>query len=232
VRPPKEVTVNAVQLVSATAGLHPTGTGSYAYGSSFLILVDNLAFEKVVGIWGRDVGTSNWSFVLGQFDQSVPGNGEFWRVGTSKRIDQFVVRYDVGGVSLFDNNFGNNYILDVAAAEQTDGVGSAVIVPNVLSEDGFIDGSHQLVVGVAVKNLAFTKQVGVVYTWNNWTTAQVRFGNFQKQYQPSLLPAQAQVESWEVHAPLTASPAQFAVFYTVNGTTFWDNNFGRNFKAV
>jgi hypothetical protein len=31
---------------------------------------------------------------------------------------------------------------------------------------------------------------------------------------------------------VSASPAQFAVFYTVNGTTFWDNNFGRKFKAV
>jgi hypothetical protein len=135
-------------------------------------------------------------------------------------------------MSLFDNNFGNNYILDVAAAEGTDGVGTAVIVPNVLSEGGFIDGSGQLVVGVAVKNLAFTKQVGIVYTSNNWTNAQVGFGIFQKEYQPSPLPAQAQVESWEIHAPVTASSAQFAVFYTVNGTTFWDNNFGRNLKAV
>ncbi len=224
--------MNPVQLVSGTAGMHPTGTGSFAYGSSFLILVDNLAFEKVVGIWGRDAGTFNWSFDPGHFEQSVPGNGEFWRVSTPRKIDQFVVRYDVSGVSLFDNNFGNNYLLDVAAAEGTDGVGTAVIVPNVLSEGGFIDGSGQIVVGVAVKNLAFTKQVGVVYTSNNWATAQVGFGIFQKEYQPSPLPAQAQVESWEVHAPVSASPAQFAVFYTVNGTTFWDNNFGRNFKAV
>ena len=224
--------MNPVQLVSGTAGMHPTGTGSFAYGSSFLILVDNLAFEKVVGIWGRDAGTFNWSFDPGHFEQSVPGNGEFWRVGTPRKIDQFVVRYDVSGVSLFDNNFGNNYILDVAAAEGTDGVGTAVIVPNVLSEGGFIDGSGQLVVGVAVKNLDFTKQVGIVYTSNNWTTAQVGFGIFQKEFQPSPLPAQAQVESWEIHAPVSASSAQFAVFYTVNGTTFWDNNFGRNLKAV
>ena len=67
--------MNPVQLVSGTAGMHPTGTGSFAYGSSFLILVDNLAFEKVVGIWGRDAGTFNWSFDPGHFEQSVPGNG-------------------------------------------------------------------------------------------------------------------------------------------------------------
>jgi len=224
--------VNPVQLVSGTAGMHPTGTGSFAYGSSFLILVDNLASQKVVGIWGRDAGTFNWSFAPGQFEQSVPGNGEFWRVGTPRKIDQFVVRYDVGGRSLFDNNLGNNYILDVAAAEGTDGVGAAVIVPTVLSQGGSINGSRQLVVGVAVKNLAFTKQVGVVYTSNNWTTAQIGFGIFQRQYQPGPLPTQAQVESWEVHAPVSASPAQFTIFYTVNGATFWDNNFGRNFTAV
>jgi Carbohydrate/starch-binding module (family 21) len=75
-----------------------------------------------------------------------------------------------------------------ACVEGTDGVGTAVIVPNVLSDGGFIDGSGQLVGGVAVKNLAFTKQVGVVYTSNNWTTAQVGFGIFQKEYQPSPLP--------------------------------------------
>src|SRR5262245_1823683 len=142
--------------------MHPTGTGSFPYGSSFLILVDNLAFEKVVGIWGRDAGTFNWSFDPGHFEQSVPGNGEFWRVSTSRKIDQFVVGYDVTGVSLFDNNFGNNYVLDVAAAGLTDGVGTAVIGPDVLSEGGFIDGSSQLAVGVAVKNLAFTKQVAAL----------------------------------------------------------------------
>jgi hypothetical protein len=206
--------------------------GSYAYGSSFLILVNNLAFEKVVGIWGRDAGSFNWSFDPGHFEQSVPGNAEFWRVSTPRKIDQFVVRYDVGGVSFFDNNFGNNYMLDVAAAQGTDGVGTAVIVPTVLSTGGFIDGSGQLVVGVAVKNLDLTKQVGVVYTPNDWTTVQIGLGMFQRQYQPSLLPTQAQVESWEIHAPVSASPAQFAVYYTVKGTTFWDNNFGRNFTAV
>jgi Carbohydrate/starch-binding module (family 21) len=153
-------------------------------------------------------------------------------VSTPRKIDQFVVRYDVGGVSFFDNNFGNNYMLDVAAAQGTDGVGTAVIVPNVPSTGGFIDGSGQLVVGVAVKNLDFTKQVGVVYTPNNWTTVQIGLGMFQRQYQPSLLPAQAQVESWEIHASVSASPVQFAVFYTVKGTTFWDNNFGGNFTAV
>src|SRR5262245_11946065 len=46
----QEVSVKPVQLVSGTAGMHPTGTGSFAYGSSFLILVDNLASQKVVGI--------------------------------------------------------------------------------------------------------------------------------------------------------------------------------------
>src|SRR4029077_13069872 len=155
------VVLRGGQRESCTIGLWhcrnaPDRHRQFCYGSSFLILVDNLAFEKVVGIWGRDAGTFNWSFDPGHFEQSVPGNGEFWRVGTPRKIDQFVVRYDVSGVSLFDNNFG---ILDVAAAEGADGIGTAVIVPNVLSEGGFIDGSGQLVVGVAVKNLAFTKQV-------------------------------------------------------------------------
>ena len=224
--------MNPVELRYAVGGMHPTGMGSYAYSSGFAVVVENLAYSKVVGIWGHDAGTGVWGFSPGTHERSVPGNREIWRVTTSSRIDRFAVRYQVAGATFWDNNSGNDYVLDVVAGGGTDGVGTAVIHPNVLHEGSYIDGSGQLVVSAAVKNLAYQKQVGIYYTTNGWLTWFIALGGYQRSYPPGALPGQAQAETWQIRVPVGGgSQADFAVFYTVNGVTYWDNNFGLNYVA-
>ena len=74
--------------------------------------------------------------------------------------------YQVSGNTFWDNNAGFNYRLDTAAAH-TDGIGTAIVGPNVLLVASSIDPSRNLSMQVLVKNLAFAKQVGIVYTVNN-----------------------------------------------------------------
>jgi len=57
---------------------------------------------------------------------------EVWGLSTSDTVEQFVVRYDVDGNTFGDNNNGNDYLLDVAAGESTDGIGTAVLGTNVV----------------------------------------------------------------------------------------------------
>jgi hypothetical protein len=160
----------------------------------------------------------------------VPNNGEIWRAHIdSTEIDQFDVEYQVLGNIYWDNNGGFNYVLDTGAAH-TDGIGTAVVVPNVLAVASGIEPTGQLNVEVLVKNLAFAKQVAIVYTTDNWATFHNAFGSFQRNFPPPTMPHQIQSELWSVSAQLSpGASGQFAVFYIVLGTTYWDNNLGSNY---
>jgi hypothetical protein len=134
-------------------------------------------------------------------------------------------------MTCWDNNSGSNYFIDVQAGGSTDGIGSAMIQPNVLAVEWGPDISGNLFLDVLVKNLAYAKQVGIVYTTDNWATFQNAFGAYQQSYPPASTPQQINAELWRVVAPTGAgNTGQFAVFYTVGGDTFWDNNFSQNYS--
>src|SRR5438105_15863887 len=104
------------------------------------------------------------------------------------------------------------------------------VAPNVLAVVSSVDPSGNWSVQVLVKNLAFTKQVAIIYSVDNWATFHNVFGNFQQLFPPPTMPHQIQPELWGVSASLSdGASCQFAVFYIVNGTTYRDNNFGGNY---
>jgi hypothetical protein len=157
------------ELVWAQAGSHPSGTGSYTYGSGFRVVVQNLAYDKLVGIWGRESGSNTWIFHPCDYQGSVPGNLEVWGANVQvSQIDRFDVEYQVLGQIYWDNNSGYDYILDVPAAESVDGIGTVVIGPKVTVGGQYMEpNSGTLSVQILVQNLAYQKQVAIVYTTNN-----------------------------------------------------------------
>ena len=221
----------AVALLQAEAGSTPTGTGSFSYFTNFKLLVENIAFSKVVGIWGRNASSKIWGFFPCSYDHSVPNNIEIWtaHVGSTE-IDTFDVQYQVFGNIYWDNNVGFDYALDTSAAH-TDGIGTAVIGPNVLAVSWGVDPSGMLSVEVLVRNLAFVKQVAIVYTLNGWLTFNNAFGSFQRSFPPSMVSHQVQSELWKISVPVAPGISRrFAVFYIVQGTTYRDNNFGLDYS--
>lgn len=224
--------MDGIALLDANAGTSPSGTGSFSFFTNFRVLVENLAFDKRVQILGHDVFTGLWNFHPCNFSSSVARNGEIWaaHVGSSP-IDQFVAEYEALGNVFWDNNSGFNYLLDTHAAQSTDGIGSGVVNPNVLVVAQQLDGSGNLVIDVLIKNLAFAKNVGAVYTTDNWSTSHSTFGGFQQGFPPFGSPHQLNAELWAIRAPVgIGKHGQFAVFYGVNDGTFWDNNFGANYS--
>jgi hypothetical protein len=219
-----------IALLNAEAGSTPSGTGSFTYFTNFRVLVENLAFTKLVGVWAHDQLSGNWSFFPCTFSRFVPNNNEIWQSHVPDiQIDQFDLVYQVSGNTFWDSNAGFNYHLDTNAAH-TDGIGSAVVTPNVLTVESRIDPSGNLSVQVLVKNLAFAKQVAIVYSIDNWATFHNVFGNFRQLFPPPTMPHQIQCELWSVSASLPSGVSgQFAVFYSAAGTTYWDNNFGLNY---
>jgi hypothetical protein len=56
------------------------------------------------------------------------------------------------------------------------------------------------------------------------------FGTFQQSYAPSSAPHQPNVELWEITAPVGLNNhGQFAAFYIVQNSVYWDNNFQANY---
>lgn len=72
---------------------------------------------------------------------------------------------------------------------------------------------------IDVLNIAYEKQVNVVFysrALGQWTSAPATYVG----------PGQNGTEGWAFRAPATT---EFAISYTVQGQTYWDNNFGQNY---
>ncbi len=99
------------------------------------------------------------------------------------------------------------------------------------SQNGFVDSQGNLNVGVLVKNIAYEKQVGIIYTTDSWLTFQNAFGNHTQSFSPPSTPHQLDAELWSILAPVgVGATGQYAVFYNVEGTTYRDNNFGLSYS--
>jgi hypothetical protein len=172
----------------------------------------------------------------------VPGNVEIW-TGVAGPFDQFAVEYQAQGNLYWDNNGGYDYRFEpnpassvLEGAMESAVIGPTVIagVPSVLAETGQLEGvdtNGNLHVGVLVKNIGFEKQVGIVYTTNNWQTHQYASGKYLQSLPPASTPHQVNSESWQIVAPVgVGATGQYAALYTVEGTTYWDNNFGLNYS--
>jgi hypothetical protein len=214
---------DAVELRLVTSSSFPSGTGSFSYRGEYQIVVQNLAFQKHVAIHGTTGSGAPFVDREAAFQESLPDGRELWKLTTGDEVLEFVVKYGVLGTTFFDNNGGANYTQPPVFDEFDALLGRVPQV--VLGTSGFADATHISVLA-AVKNLAFVKQVGIVFTTNHWATSGVAFGHFDH-------PLKSGNEVWQVEAVVgAATQVDFAIFYRVNGQEFWDNNFWRNYTLV
>lgn len=72
---------------------------------------------------------------------------------------------------------------------------------------------------IEVKNIAYVKQVGIHY--------RAADGSWQRHPAQYKAPTRTGFESWTLN--MSSVPSSYAIYYTVNGVTYWDNNNGRNY---
>ena len=120
-------------------------------------------------------------------------------------------------------------LADLKAAEAAEGVSTVVMGPNVLV-GGYQADAGNLNVQVLVRNIAFQKQVAIIYTTDNWFTCHNAFGIYSRPFAPASTPHQLNTELWNIGPVAVGTTGQFAAFYTVPGATYWDNNFGLNYS--
>ncbi|GAA5174029.1 carbohydrate-binding protein [Niveibacterium umoris] len=212
----------------------------------FEALVKNLAYAKQVYAHLKKPDGS-WIDVPLAYSRPADNGNEVW-AGNFNDSDatgltyqswdlEFALRYKVNGIEYWDNNGGQNY-------KQAKDSGS--LMPSTVLFDRFVDTGNPVTVygtryygSVSLKDIGSNKQVEIRYTTDGWKTTRSAWavwnGGFWRSYYSSATnPNQYGVEEWAYGLTLPAGTTriEYAVAYTVNGTTYWDNNFGRNYVVA
>lgn len=212
-----------IELRLATSNSFPTGTGSFSYKGEYELVVQNIAFQKHVSVRGTRPGTPSWTDHFASFQESLPDGRELWKLTTTEELVEFAASLGVNGALFWDNNGGTNYRQPQVFDEFDAELGRVPAI--VLGSKAFSDATHAHIV-TAVKDLAFAKQVGALYTTNGWASASVAFCSFDRVLKSGN-------EVWSATFPVGGVPrVDFALFYRVNGLEFWDNNFSRNYTLA
>jgi hypothetical protein len=214
-----------VTLLSAIAGMSPTGAGAYAYAAHVAAVVEDLGYGKAVGVWGHRPLDDSWQLYPGTFARSLPGGRELWRVHlVGNPVDRFALRYDAPGGVHWDNNGGADHRLDAGEAQQHDGIGTAVIA-GPLRVAGWSLERAGLVVDVLVADAGEEAEVGAHYTLSEWASWSDVTGRPQRVLPPG------GTRLWRVTVPMGAGMSgRFAAYVVAHGVTSWDNDFERDFR--
>eukprot|EP00794_Sanderia_malayensis_P003461 gene3461-3957_t len=85
---------------------------------------------------------------------------------------------------------------------------------------------------VAVKNIAYCKEVYINYSFNDWKTKKSIQGAFYKQNQPKQVDYFVFVVSDKAACFDGNWNLKFAICYKVAGREYWDNNYGKNYEVI
>lgn len=232
---------NEVKLLRAHS------TVSTRYGMSvqqprFDVLVANLAYAKQVYVHLKKPD-GNWIDVPLAFNRPADNGREVWSGAymnteqnalTFKTFDlEYSIKFMVDGKTYWDNNGGKNYLMARDSGNFLNGL-------NVFHGDWQPSVSAygtQFYGAVTVRNIAYSKQIKVVYSTDGWLTSKTAFATFNPyiwygSYSSAANPNQYGFEEWNFALDVgNANEVQYAIAYIANGQTYWDNNFGRNFKT-
>ena len=238
-----------VRLLQATA-YTSAHYGIPADNFTLQVAVKDLAFAKEVDLWIKTESGAWTNYRPGYFYKKA-GNTEIWTIDATRTVYpysygyelpalakpyEFAIRYKVNGKTYWDNNGGANYTLGYKDGELLGKDVNALVLYDGAWNNTYA-GTGTFYGQILVRNLAYEKQVEIVYTTDNWATTKAVPCHFVPSnwfpYGTTVTYPNAQgAERWsfQVEIPLGAPNVEYAVSYRVNGVNYWDNNFGMNYK--
>ena len=211
--------IKPVQLYCSDTYYGYIGSGT----TSIYIKVANLDSNKKVNVHYQSFN-NQWLEESAKYLTTLSDGSEIWIAQvckTGSAVSNFFINTVQNGQAYCDDNNGNNYSAESAGIAP---------VKAVRSIDNYSIYSGKVKIAARVQNYSFNKKVTVRYTTNNWTTyqdAELSFDN-SKVYNDG-----TELWSTELSLPVTgeySANLQYAIKYEVNGQTYWDNNFGRNYN--
>lgn len=198
-----------------------SGKGHYHFDGHYELIVQNLAIEKEVSIWKKQHNDErSWKDNPARYFESMSGNLEKWVAPASEHDSDFAIKLGANDKLYWDNNDGCNY--EAPKGRDCFSVLLGREFPIVLGTASLY--KSKLRIFVAIQNLSYHKNIGAVYTTDNWKT----YSSISADYRWTM---ESGTEVWliEKHLASASSEVEFALFYQVNGCEYWDNNFCRNY---
>lgn len=144
---------------------------------------------------------------------------------------RFAIKYTVNGVTYWDNNGGQDYSMQIGYRAYLESVlfGQATVWRDYGAWAVMYNSSRQITRltfhgAVFVKNIAYDKLVNIIYSTDNWATIRTAPASYSQTMANG-------IEKWGMmfDVPVDTANIRYAISYTVNGFTYWDNNFTRNY---
>lgn len=193
------------------------------------IEVKNIARNKEVWVW-YNTGIGGWKTQKATYDTQIGNGKETWdfKVVLNNIFPatvQIAIQYKVNGQTYWDNNSTKNY--NLGGTNAFNKLNTVNLFPSDTPVKAVFD---QFQGSVILKNIARDKKVKIVYSLDNWLTTKEVFAKF------GAIDTTA-AESWGF---ITSIPVfdcnnlpniQYYITYSVAGTTYTDNNHGRNYKV-
>lgn len=211
----------------------------------YIVEVANLAYNKRVVIH-QELHNGQWEDIPLTYSNSTSTGTEIWKTITVKTIygnnptptnaygEKLAVRYEVNGQTYWDNNNGANYFIANFSRHSNSTFLFLNDGFNISQSNGsfYSFGNTSFVSIIAdIKNIAFAKEVKIVYSTDNWaTTAEYNLSYDASNY---IVNDSTGFERWSASFSVPfANSISYALSYKVNGVTYWDNNFGENYTLI
>jgi len=233
-----------VQLVSAKAsvdtynGLPSWETEQVDATFKGVIEVANVAYNKSVRVHYTVAG-AGWTAADAVYLGTAPSGREYWSFETiafvtTKQVLQpeeirFAVEYQAAGQTWWDNNGGQDYSIITPKGV---GYGPSMILGSAnlglvsasTVRNGWPAYANSFSTQIIVKNLSYHKNIKVLATVDGWQSSFPMQATYLSTLENGL-------ELWEARTliALNVEEVEFALSYTGNGQTWWDNNFGQNY---
>ena len=187
----------------------------YRYGTikNIYIKVKNISYEKNVSVHYKSFNTNQWMDQSAEYVKDLGDGYEIWKASISNyatNVESFCIKYEANGNTYWDNNDGKNY-----GYVETLGVAPLHVMRGYYNSENNIK--------VNLKNYGYEKDVNVVYSYDNWATEESK----DLEYKETTTNGE---EVWASNIEKTDS-IQYYIKYTVDGQTYYDNNFGLNYDS-
>lgn len=186
-------------------------TGTYVYVQT----KDNAANQQVTVHYNYLKG-QEWRDSDAEYFTTLSDGSKLWKAYITSYNTEYAIKYVADGVTTWDNNNGKNY--------KSEALGTAPITVN---RSGLIYLPNQTIYAT-LQNYAYHKDVKVRYTVDNWAS----YKDIPMHYVST---NENGTENWTANIQentFDTTGFEYCVSYTVNGTTFWANNFNQNYNAL
>lgn len=218
-----------VQLLYAKA----ERAGDY-YKVNGMLIVKNLCYHKLVNVHHNT--THAWKDSPCEYKHSLHDNYEQWEFGitifaaigpyTGSKQTLFALKFETLQPydQFWDDNHGRGYLVGVSGRssgwELPDiALGNPLMLMEASLNDNRFRGR------LAVKNLAYEKNIYLRYTTDDWQTYSETSAGYLYGYNPNDIQVH-EGEVWEFDTAIASSVSRvgFAVRYEFDDQVYWDNN--------